>query len=282
MKQTWFLVLFGLIGSAIACASDFGPTVAEATFHIGSADEGGTCFFVRPPGPDTALYLVTAAHVFEALESAPATVRLRERHADGSYEQPDYSVVLRREGERLWVRHASEDVGVLRVSDPLPVSIPALPFSVLADEAHFAAAGLNVCSPVFVLTYPAGFPARKGGFALVRPATLASYPLLPVREYPTYAASFTTFGGDSGGPVFVAEAEGRPLLIGVVVGAFRQDESVKKEFEESTMHHPFGVGLVVHAQLVRELIEQAARQAGSGSKKKLPSPESTGEGGRTN
>ena len=68
--------------------------------------------------------------------------------------------------------------------------------------------------------------------------------------------------------MFQAEGNGSSLVIGVVVGAFRQDESMKIEFEERTIHHPFGVGLVVQTQLVRELIEEAAQQVEGDAKKK--------------
>ena len=274
MKQAWLLVLSGLFGYADTSAADFATTVAEATFHIVNSDnEGGTCFFVCRPAPDSALYLVSAAHVFEALEKSPATVRLRQRQPDGSYQQPDYPIAMCREGRQLWVRHKTEDVAVLQLSEPPPVPVPALPLTALADEAQFSAIGVHLCSMVFVLTYPAGFPTRDGDFALARQGIIASHPLLPVQRYPTYMVSFTTFAGDSGGPVFLADANGRLRLIGVVVASARQDESVKTEFEERTIHHPFGVGLVVQAQLVRELIEQAAQQAGSDSKKKPPLPD---------
>jgi copper homeostasis protein CutC len=49
-------------------------------------------------------------------------------------------------------------------------------------------------------------------------------------------------------------------LVGVVLGEFRHDERVKTEYEERTIHHPFGLGIVLHAQFVRDTIEQAAKQ----------------------
>ena len=260
------------MGCVITSASDFATPVAEATFHIANSDGGGTCFLVRRQAPDSALYLVTAAHVLEAMEKSPAAVPLRERRPDGSYQQTNYPIKLRCAGKRLWVRHAEQDVAVLRLSDPPPVPVPALSSTALADEARFGGAGLHLCSSVFVLTYPYALPQHGGGFPFARQAVLASYPLLPIERYPTYAASFTTFGGDSGGPVFLADRKGRPLLIGVVVGAFRQEEKVDMEFQKGTIYHPFGMGLVVHAQFIRELIEQAAKQAARDSGKKVQSP----------
>jgi hypothetical protein len=225
---------------------------------------------VRQETPDSALYLVTAAHVLESGKDGPATVLLREPHPDGSYGGRLHTVALSHEGKRLWERHAEQDVAVLRLTDPFPVAVAALPFSALVDGAGFEAAGLHLCSSVFVLTYPTDFDVRRG-FAVARQATIACYPLLPVERYPTYGASFTTFTGDSGGPVFVCGTNERPLVVGVVVGAFQKDESMSSGSEEKTIHRPYGLGLVVHAQLVRELIERAAKQATNCSSDKVQS-----------
>lgn len=108
----------------------------------------------------------------------------------------EQTIALLREGERLWVRHAAGDAAVLRLSEPLPVPVAALPFSALADGARISAAGLHLCSSVFVLTHPTGFPAHEGGFAVARQGVIASHPLLPAQRYPSYAASFTTFNGE--------------------------------------------------------------------------------------
>src|ERR1035441_1546538 len=153
MKQPWLSVFFGLIGCAVTSASDFATTVAEATFKIANSTIGATCFFVRREAPDSALYLVTAAHFFEEAKEGTATVLLRERGADGSYQCREYSIALRRDGKPLWVRHATEDAAVLRLSEPPPVPVAALALSALADEAGLSAAGLHICSSVFILTY---------------------------------------------------------------------------------------------------------------------------------
>jgi hypothetical protein len=140
-----------------------------------------------------------------------------------------------------------------------------LPLAALADEARLTAAGLHICSSLFVLTYPQRMEANDAGFAVARQGIIASHPFLPIQRQRTFLADFNTFAGDSGGPVFVAGTDGHPLLVGIVLGQFRHDERVKTEYEERTIHHPLGIGIVLHAQFVRDTIEEAARQAAASS-----------------
>jgi hypothetical protein len=44
----------------------------------------------------------------------------------------------------------------------------------------------------------------------------------------------------------------------MVIAQFRHDEQVNTEYEERTIHHPLGLGTVLHAQWVLEALEQAA------------------------
>lgn len=41
---------------------------------------------------------------------------------------------------------------------------------------------------------------------------------------------------------------------------------VKMEYEERTIHHPLGLGTVLHAQFIRDTIEQAAKQDAADSR----------------
>ena len=266
MKQLCLSVWFGIMGCALASAADFATETLEATFKLFHKDSTATCFFVRREAPDQALYLVTAAHVLDRTKGDTAIVVLREARADGSYQRRDHTITIRREGKPLWLRHATEDTAVLRLTEPPPVPVGSLRLAALADEARLVAAGLHICSSVFVLTFPERFEANSAGFAVARQGIIASHPFRPIEKYHTFLADFTTFAGDSGGPVFIAGTNGHPLLVGMVLAQFRHDEQVKMEYEERTIHHPLGLGTVLHAQFIRDTIEQAAQPKATGSK----------------
>jgi len=258
MKRFILTLLAGMISGTGALAGDFATEMLEATFKLFHVNSTGTCVIVRRQSPDESLYVVTAAHVLERTRGDTAILVLREKLPDDSYQRHDHTVPIRRDGKPLWVRHQNEDVAVLRLVGAPPVPVQALPFAALANEALLVAAGLHICSPLLVLTYPQRFEANSAGFAVARQGILASHPFLPVQRHHTFFADFTTFSGDSGGPVFVAGTEGHPLLIGIVLAQSRHDEKITMEYEERTIHHPLGLGTVLHAEFVRETIEQAA------------------------
>ena len=268
MKQVILAVLVGMIGCAVAPAGDFATEMLGATFKLFHVDSTGTCVLVRREAPDKSLYLVTAAHVLDHTKGDTAIVVLRERRDDGSYQRLDHTIAIRRDGKPLWVRHPTEDIAVLRLVRAPSVPVSALPLSAIADEAGVTAAGLHVCSPLFVLTYPRLFEANEAGFAVARQGIIASHPFLPIDRYPRFFAEFTTFAGDSGGPVFISGAADHPLLIGIVLEEWRHDETIKTEYQEITVHHPFRLGSVLHARFVRDTIELAAKDEASKGRRK--------------
>ncbi|MFM7182665.1 MAG: serine protease [Verrucomicrobiales bacterium] len=266
MKQVILAGLVGIFSCAAAAAGDFATEMLDSTFKLFHVDSTGTCILVRRDAPDQSLYLVTAAHVLERTKGETTIVVLRERNADGFHKRRDHTVNIRRDGEPLWVRHDKEDVAVLRLLEAPPVPVSALPLAAIADEAGLTAAGLHICSPLFVLTYPQRFEANDAGFAVARQGIIASHPFLPIQKHHTYLADFTSFAGDSGGPAFVAGKDAHPLLVGMVLAQFRHDERVTMEYEERTIHHPLGLSKVLHAQFVRDTIEQAAKKGDTPSR----------------
>lgn len=260
MNRTLAGIFILIVAAGRAVAADFATEVVNATFKLFHPDSTATCFLVRLEAPDTALYLVTAAHAFERIKGETAILVLRQGKDDGTFERLDHTLKIRREDKPLWVRHEKQDVAVLRLADGLPMIVSALPVSAIADEARLAAEGVHICSPLFVLTYPQRFEANGAGFPVARQGIFASPPVLPVKNYPTFLGDFTTFAGDSGGPVFMAGAEGHPLVAGIVLAQFRHDEQVTTEYEERTIHHPLGLGNILHAQYVRDTLDAAAKQ----------------------
>jgi hypothetical protein len=252
-----FLALFP-IGSV--SASDFATDIIAATFKFFHPDCTSTCFLVRREDPDKALYLVTTAHSMEGTKGETAVLVLRERKPDGTHARRDHPVVIRQADKPLWVRHAKEDVAVLRLAEPLPLPVPGLPLAALADEDRMKQEGLNTCSQVFVLTYPQRFEANSAGFPVARQGIIADHPFLPIQPHHRFLADFTTFAGDSGGPVFVCAKDQRPLVIGIVLGQFHHEERVNTAYEERILRHPLGLGTVLYSPFVRDTIEQAVKQ----------------------
>jgi len=242
-----------------ASASDFATEMTEATFKFFHPDSTSTCFLIRGEAPDTAHYLITTAHTVEHTKGETAVLVLREKKPDGSYERRDFTIPIRRADKPLWVRHEKQDVAVLKLADPLPVSVPALPASVLADQAGLKAAGVHICSSLFVLTFPQRFEANSAGLPVARHGIFASPPLLPVAAHPTFLADFTTFAGDSGGPVFFAGTDGHPLIAGIAIAQHHHEDRIKTEYEERLIRHPLGMGTILHAHFVRETLAAASK-----------------------
>lgn len=253
------------IALALACgearADDFAGEVIGATFKLFHPNCTSTCFLVQRDESDKAHYLVTAAHGLERIKGETAVLVLREQKVDGGFARHDHRIPIRRGETALWVRHPELDVGVLRLADPLPLPVRALPLAAIADEARLVAEGLGTCSPLFILTYPERFEANDAAFPVARQGIIADHPFLPVQPHRRFLADFTAFGGDSGGPVFVRAKDGRALVIGIVLAQFRHDEKVETKYEERMIHHPLGLGSVLYPQFVRETIEKAAEQA---------------------
>jgi Trypsin-like peptidase domain len=261
MKLPVLASLLSAILLHTASAADFATEVMEATFKIFHPDSTSTCFLVKRDAPDEATYLVTTAHTVERMKGKTAVLVLREPKPDGSYLRHDYTIDIRDGDTPLWSRHEKQDVAVLRLVKPLPVAVKVLPLSVLADEAALKTSGVHICSPLFVLTYPQRFEANGAGFPVARQGIFASPPLLPVPAHPTYLADFTTFAGDSGGPVFIETADRRPLITGIVLAQHHHEDKLKSEYEDRVIRHPLGMGTILHASFVRETLEQSAAAA---------------------
>jgi hypothetical protein len=261
MKRLRFLLLLVALGTTQSTmASDFATEVMNATFKLFHPDSTSTSFLVRRPAPDAQVYLITAAHSLERTKGKTAILVLRKGKPDGSFERLDHTIAIRRDGVPLWVQHESQDVAVLRLNEPVPIEVDALPASAFATEAGLKEAGVHICSPLFVLTYPQRFEANGAGFPVARQGIFASPPLLPIPTHPTFLADFTTFAGDSGGPVFMPGTGHHPLLVGIVLAQSHHEDRIKSEYEERIIRHPLGMGTVLHAQYVRDTLEKAAQQ----------------------
>jgi hypothetical protein len=253
MNRRFFAALVAVLTTQGVAAADFATEVMDATFKLGKGPSG-TCFLMRREAPDTAVYLVTVAHAFDDNTEETAVLVFRKPTAEGTHERHEHPVLLRRGGKPLWARHKERDVAVLRIDEPLPASVAALPASALADEERLKTANIHVCSPLFIFGYPEGLEADAAGRPVARQAIFASSPLLPWKTHPTFLADYAAFQGDSGGPAFVLGAQGRPLVVGLVT---------EQHYYVTEVRKPLGVVKILHAQYIHETLEAAAHQSES-------------------
>ncbi len=201
-------------------------------------------------------FLVTAAHVFEAMKGESFTLVSRARREDGVFLRQEIQIPIRQAGKPLWKKHASQDVAVLLL--PESVSVEALPFDCLATEEILAQ--VHVGDDLRLAVFPERSEANPAGFPILRGGVLASHPLLPVKPHPAFLVDTTAWTGDSGGPVSHASLRspsGGPVVVGIVRGMRNITDTVKESrFVERKTHYPLGISEVLQAALAAELIRE--------------------------
>jgi hypothetical protein len=121
--------------------------------------------------------------------------------------------------------------------------------------------------------YPLGLEANDAGFPILRTGVVASYPLTPINDFPTFMYNFDVFGGNSGGPVYIyslSRAYGRSVhfealakIMGIVVEEVSHidvEESIRGNITETVREQkvtkiPLAISIVVQAQFVKDLID---------------------------
>ena len=112
--------------------------------------------------------------------------------------------------------------------------------------------------------HAAQFQPSEAGFPVVRLGCIASYPMMPVTEHPTYLVDFNTFEGDSGGLVYWmggSEDDRKTVVkvLGLTQGQHFLDEKYKVIYQSGHIRKRLGLGIVVHAQTIRETIDGLSR-----------------------
>ena len=139
-----------------------------------------------------------------------------------------------------------------------------LPVACLATGSALDAGKLAPGDDVRIACYPIQLEANGAGFPIIRRGCVASFPFTPVKAYKMYMVDYNAFAGDSGGPVFLTEQvpadeksrpEARPVIVGLVLAQHFHDERTKLSYEERTVRHRMGLGIVVHAEYIRQTID---------------------------
>lgn len=260
MKTLLLGVLVWLLCAPLLAEDNFAERMMHSTFKLFNSASTSTCFVVAVSEPAEQRFLVTTAHTLETMQGENAVLVLRRPTGKGDYERVDFPIAIRRDGQDLWRRHKEQDVAALLLPDELPVELEAIPFEALADSERLRDADLHVCDRLYLFTYPERLESTSAGLPIARQGIFASPPTLASKMQPTFIADFTTFAGDSGGPVFVEAEVGeykpsKPLIVGVVVGQHQQEEKFESKYESRQVKRAMGLGIVLHAMFLREILQ---------------------------
>jgi hypothetical protein len=216
----------------------------------------GTGFLISAPTPDgrPRIVLVTAGHVLDKMPAAQAKIGYRTLSADGVWRYDPQALKIRNDGETpIWTRHPTRDVAVMEVQAPPEFARAAIPLSYLATDETFDENALGPGDELMALGFPRGLAANPAGFPILRAGRVASFPLGPSANNPTFLLDFAVFPGNSGGPVYMSQAaRRRPGADGTkdsqfIAGLLTQQVELGGERLE--------IGIVTHAKFIREAID---------------------------
>lgn len=248
-------------------AADLNMALMRATFKLDQLQDDstrtvGSGWLMRLPaallgGTVERVALVTAGHVFDRMKRDTTVVHWRRQDEAGRWVREPKNLKIRDAGgEPLWLRHPSRDVAVIEVTPPSHARAQAIDMTMLADGDTFDSHDIRPGDEFLALGYPKGITANDAGFPILRSGRVASFPLSPPTEYPTFLMDFAVFAGNSGGPVYMSErARRRPGSLDFesaqfVAGMLAQQVMLTDERLE--------IGIVIHAVFVREALERFA------------------------
>lgn len=238
-----------------------------ATYRLEHPKTSGTAFVIsRPAKADEGaqeLLLVTAAHAFEKMDGDEATLVLRKRKADGTWEAAPTKIRIRQDGKPAWHKHPKQDVAVLPLTSPENETIDSLPLNSLATAGDWKAHSPEPGSLVRCVGFPhaAQFKPSAAGFPLTRLGCIAGFPLQPFERHPTFLIDYNAFEGDSGGLVYAEVFGGFCKIIGLVHGQHFLDERYKLVYQEGKIRKRLGLAIVVNSQAILETIDDAYKKA---------------------
>ncbi|MGI9495228.1 MAG: trypsin-like serine protease [Mariniblastus sp.] len=242
------------------CLANEGQAIMQATFRLTDGRTSGTAWLVSVPAENENLkttVVVTAAHVFKNLNGEIATLILRKKNDDGSFERLEHKFSIRENERSLWEQHIQYDIAAIKIALPKEAAVKPIPLNQLT-KAESAAPSLAPAQPCLIPTFPAQMEGNRAGWPVLRNATVASFPNAPVNRHPQFILDFNAFGGDSGAPVILnlqnSDSEHGLKIVGMILGQHRQTDRTITPNEERTVHTSLGLGIAVQAAFIRETI----------------------------
>lgn len=215
----------------------------------------GTGFLINAPTPEgkPRTVLVTANHVLTRMPGAEMKIGWRVQDAEGEWKYRPTRITIRSGATPLWTKNPDRDVAVIEIDAPEAFAKAAIPLDWLADGAMFDRYGVGPGYEMMALGFPRGLSANGAGFPILRSGKVASYPIAPSRQFPTFLLDFSVFPGNSGGPVFVTEGQGADARM-MIAGMLTQQVELD--------HERLEIGIVTQASFIRETVALLDRPHG--------------------
>ena len=242
-------------------ALDLSMDLMKATVQLeqslgGGSRTVGTGFLISAPTPDGTprIVLVTAGHVLDKMPSAQARIGYRDLTPDGVWRYDPQALKIRDDRTApVWTRHPTRDVAVMVLQAPPEFAKAAIPLSYLATDETFDENAVGPGDELLALGFPRGLAANPAGFPILRAGRVASYPLGPSANNPTFLLDFAVFPGNSGGPVYMAQSARRRPGADEVHGAQFIAGLLTQQVELGGER--LDIGIVTHARFIREAID---------------------------
>lgn len=207
----------------------------------------GTGFLISAPTAEgkPRTVLVTANHVLARMPNAEMKIGWRVQEADGEWKYRPTKITIRSGSTPLWTKNPDRDVAVIEIQAPPEIAAKAIPVAWLADGPMFDSYGVGPGYEMMALGFPRGLSANGAGFPILRSGKVASYPIAPSKQFPTFLLDFSVFPGNSGGPVFVKQGEGANARL-MIAGMLTQQVELDQERLE--------IGIVTQASFISETV----------------------------